>query len=152
MYPFVVLIYIGLMRKDYEKLFTHLEPKEPPTGLFDRIILAIQREQELRHTKRLAFSFLTLLIISFVATPFSFTLLTEQIENSGILYFFSAAISDLNMFFAIWQDFGIAIIESLPIMGILAFTINLILLVFTVRLFLHKKRLLLAYLMQSSRL
>lgn len=140
------------MRKDYEKLFTYLEPSDPTAGLFDRIILAIQREQELRHTKRLVFSFLTLLIISFGAAPFSFTLLVEQIENSGILYFLSAAISDLSMFFTIWQDFGIAIIESLPIMGILAFTINLILLVFTIRLFLHKKKLLLAYLIQSSKL
>ena len=112
MHLFVVLIYIGLMRKDYEKLFTHLKPKEPSVRLFDRIILAIQREQELRHTKRLVFSFFTLLIISLVATPFSFALFTEQMENSGILYFFSAAISDLNMFFALWQDFGIAIIEA----------------------------------------
>lgn len=140
------------MRKDYEKLFTHLEPKEPPAGLFDKIILAIQREQKLRHTKRLVFSFLALLGVSLGAAPFSFALFIEQVENSGILYFLSAAISDLNMFFALWQDFGIAIIESLPIMGILAFTINLILLVFTVRLFLHRKRLLLAYLIPSSQL
>jgi len=140
------------MRKDYEKLFTHLEPKEPPAGLFDRIILAIQREQELRHTKRLVFSFLTLLIVSVAAAPFSFALLTDQMENSGILYFLSTAISDLSMFFTFWQDFGIAIAESLPVVGILAFTINLILLVFTVRLFLHEKRLLLTYFMQSSRL
>ncbi len=140
------------MRKDYEKLFTRLEPPDPPAGLFDRIILAIQREQKLRNTKKLAFGFLALLVISFSSAPFSWTLFTDQVENSGILYFLSAAISDLSMFFILWQYFGIAIAESLPIVGILAFTINLILIVFTVRLFLYKKRLLLAYLMQNSRL
>jgi len=57
------------MRKDYEKLFTNLELKEPPASLFDRIILAIKREQELRHTKRLLFGFLFLLLISLVITP-----------------------------------------------------------------------------------
>jgi len=41
------------MRKDYEKLFANLEAPEPPAGLFNRIILAIKREQELRRTRRL---------------------------------------------------------------------------------------------------
>jgi len=52
------------MHKDYEKLFTHLEPVEPAAGLFDKIILAIKREQELRNTKKLAFGFLALLVFS----------------------------------------------------------------------------------------
>jgi len=53
MHPFIVLVYRD-MRKDYEKLFTNLDPKKPPRGLFDRIILAIKQEQELRHTKKIA--------------------------------------------------------------------------------------------------
>ncbi len=137
------------MRKDYEKLFSHLEPAEPPAGLFDRIILAIKREQELQQTKRLLFSFLSLLIISFIAASFSWTLLVEQVESSGILYFVSTAISDFGVFLALWQDFGLAILESLPIMGIAVFMVNIALILFTVRLFLYRKRLLLAYLIHS---
>lgn len=137
------------MRKDYEKLFTHLKPPEPPAGLFDRIILAIRREQESQRTKRLFFGFLTLSTISLVAIPFSWTILSTQVENSGILYFLSSLTTDLGMALAVWQDAGLAILESLPIMGITIFTLNMILVIFTVRLFLYKKRLLLGYIMHS---
>ena len=130
------------MRKDYEKLFTHLEPPEPPAGLFDRIILAIRREQELRNTKRLAFGFLALLVISLSAAPFSWTLFTGQIQDSGVLQFVEIALSDLGAFFASWQEFSLAVAESLPVMGIAIFAINMILAVFALRFFLYKKRLL----------
>ncbi len=137
------------MRKDYEKLFTNLEPKEPPKDLFDRIILAIKREQELRHTKRLLFGFLFLLLVSLIATPISGAMLVNQVKSSGISYFISTAISDLGTFFALWQDFGLAILESLPIMGMMTFLFSLAVSVFTLRLFLQRKRLLFGYLMQS---
>lgn len=135
------------MRKDYEKLFTHLKPAEPSVGLFDRIVLAIKREQKLQHTKRLLFGFLFLLVASIIATPFSWTLLVSQVENSGILYFISTAVNDSNAFFTLWQDFSLAILESLPITGIVAFTISIGMALFTLRLFLYRKRLLLRYLM-----
>ncbi len=137
------------MRKDYEKLFTHLELKEPPVGLFDRIILAIKREQELQQTKRLLFGFLSLLLISLSVMPLSGAMLVSQIKSSGISYFISAAINDLGTFFSFWQDFSLAILESLPIIGIMTFLLSLAISVFTLRLFLHRKRLLLGYLMQS---
>jgi hypothetical protein len=137
------------MRQDFEKLFSHLKPAEPPAGLFDRIIMAIKREQELQHTKRLLFSFLFLLVTSFIATPLSWRILVSQVENSGILYFVSAAVSDFGIFLTLWQDFGLAILESLPIMGIVVFTISIGVALFTLRLFLYKKRLLLGYLMHS---
>lgn len=132
--------------KKYKKLFDDLKPIEPPVGLFERIILAIKREQELQKTKRLLFGLLFLLIISFVAMPFSCLLLVEQIKNSGILYFISTAISDFSVFLAFWQDFCLAILESLPIVAVGVFTINIALFLFTLRLFIYKKRLLLAYL------
>jgi len=137
------------MRQDFEKLFSHLKPAEPPTGLFDRIILAIRREQELRQTKRLLFGFLFLLFASFIATPLSWTMLVNQVENSGILYLVSTAISDFGTFLTLWQDFGLAILESLPIMGIIVFTISFGIALFTLRLFLYKKRLLLGYLINN---
>jgi len=137
------------MPKDYEKLFTNLDPKEPPVGLFDRIILAIKREQELRHTKRLLFGFLSLLLVSLIATPISGAMFVSQVESSGIFYFISTAVSNLGTFFALWQDFGSAIFESLPVMGMATFLFSLAVSVFTLRLFLHRKRLLFGYLMQS---
>ena len=137
------------MRKDYEKLFADLKPKEPPVGLFDRIILAIKREEELRHSKRLLFGFLSLLLISLVATPFSGAMLASQMKSSGIFYFSSIAINDLGIFFALWQDFGLAVLESLPFISIIAFAISFGISIFTLRLFLYRKKLLLGYLIQG---
>ena len=138
-----------MVRKDYEKLFTRLEPPEPPAGLFDRIILAIKREQELRNTKRLAFGFLTLLAISLTAAPFSWGFFSGQMAESGVLQFMSIAIDNFGTFLALWPDSVLAITESLPIMSIAIFTINMILAVFTLRLFLYKKRLLVGFLLQN---
>lgn len=137
------------MRKDYEKLFTHLEPPEPSVGLFDRIILAIKRERELRNNKRLAFGFLALLAVSLTAAPFSWDFFSGQMAESGVLQFMSIAINDFGTFFALWPDSILAVAESLPVMGITIFTINMILAVFTLRLFLYRKRLLVNYLLQN---
>jgi len=133
------------MRQDFEKIFSRLKPAEPPAGLFERIILAIKREQELQHTKRLLFGFSFLLIASFVATPFSWSILVNQIESSGISYFVSAALGDFGTFIALWQEFALAILESLPITGMAAFAVSIGMALFTLRLFLYKKRLLLRY-------
>jgi len=137
------------MRKDYEKLFTYLKPEEPPTGLFDRIILAIKREQELQKTKRLLFGFLLLLIVSFITTPFSSVILINQIKSSGVSYLIFTALSDFGTFLILWKDFSLAILESLPLVGMVIFVASLGIAVFTLRLFLYRKRLLLDYLMQS---
>jgi len=139
------------MKQDFEKLFSHLEPAEPPAGLFDRIILAIKREQELRQTRRLLFGFLFLLVTSSVATFFSWSILINQIESSGISYFISIALSDISTFLILWKDFSLAILESLPLTGMMIFAISLGMCIFTLRLFLHRKRLLLNYLLSYGR-
>ncbi len=133
------------MRKEYKKL-DHFSPAEPSAGLFDRIILAIKKEQELQNKRRLLFSFFSLLIVSIAAVPFSWTVLAEQIRNSGILYFVSAAFNNLSNFMIFGKDFGLALLESLPIAGIILFTLNIILAVFTLRLFLYRKQFLFKYL------
>jgi hypothetical protein len=137
------------MRQDFEKLFSHLTPAEPPAGLFDRIILAIKREEELRHTRRLLFSFLFLLVVSFVATPLSWTILVNQVEDSGFSYFISTALKDFGTFLVLWKDFSLAILESLPLTGMMIFVTSLGMSIFTLRLFLYRKRLLLGYLIHS---
>ncbi len=149
MHPFYVLISRKHMRKDYEELFTNLKPVEPPAGLFDRIILAIKREQELQKTRKLLFTFLFLLVVSFITIPFSWFTLVNQIENSGISYFIFTAVSDLGTFLVLWRDFSLAILGSLPITGIVAFAVSAGMALFTLRLFLYKKRLLLGYLVNN---
>ncbi len=137
------------MFKNYEKLFSYLKTVEPPKGLFDRIILAIRRERELKQRRRLLFEFAFLLVASLVATPFSLVVLINQAASSGISYYISAAASDLGTFFAFWQDFGLAILESLPVAGLAVFALSAGMAVFTLRLFFRKKRFLLGYLIKN---
>lgn len=133
------------MQKELKK-FVRSDPAEPSAGLFDRIILAIKREQELYQTKRLLLIFFCLLIVSFGIAPFSWTVLVNQVKASGILYFVSVAIGNIDAFLLYWKDFSLAILGSLPIMGIIFFTINVALMIFAIRLFLHKKHILIDYL------
>lgn len=130
--------------KRYEKLFERLEPPQPPVDLFDRIICAIEQEREFQKKKRLFFCFFSLLIISFISMPFSLKLFFEEIKSSGIHYFIFTALSDFNVFLLLWKEFSLAILESLPIVPIVVFTLNIAFLLFTFRLFFHRKRSLLA--------
>lgn len=131
--------------------FSRFTPiKEPSAGLFDRIILAIKKEKELRQTRKLLIGFFLLLAVSFVATPLSFLALKNQIDGSGVLYLISAAASDLRTFFSFWQIFSLAILESVPIMEIVVFMLSIGIVLFTLRLFLHKRRMLLDYLIKGQ--
>jgi hypothetical protein len=128
------------------KIFNSLYPAEPSVGLFDRIINAIKQEQELRQTKKILIGFLALLIVSVFSAPFSTAILANQVKSSGIMYFISAAANDLSSFMTFWKYYFLAVLESLPIVGMIAFIANVALALFTLRLFLYKKQFLFRYL------
>jgi hypothetical protein len=137
------------MEKDNKKFFNRLQNLEPRPELFDRIILAIKREQELQRIKKLQFGFLFLSIFSISIMSFSWKMLINQMINSGIFYFVSTVVSNLAIFLNFWQDFIFAILESLPIVEIILFATNLIIFLFTIHFFLSRKRLFLVYLIQK---
>jgi hypothetical protein len=137
------------MEKNNKKFSNQLLNLEPSPELFDRIILAIRKEKELRKTKRLLFGFLFLSIFSISIMPFSCKMFINQMRKAGIFYFVSTAVSNLAIFLNFWQDFIFAILESLPIVEIIFFATNLIIFLFAIHLFLSRKRLLLAYLIQK---
>jgi len=134
-----------MVRKDYEKLFAHFQPEQAPTGLFNKIILAIKQEQERQQSKRLLFGWLSLFMVSLILTPFSWIMLADQAKSSGIIYLISTAMSDFHTFLIFWKDFSLAILESLPLLGMIAFILSLSFALFTIRLFLYKRGLLLRY-------
>ncbi|MDD4996062.1 MAG: hypothetical protein PHW15_01100 [Patescibacteria group bacterium] len=140
------------MLNNYEKLFGHLNSQEPPVNIFDRIILLIQQEKERKRTKKILFIFSILFVISLIITPLSFNIFINQIKDSGITYFFSTAFNDLDVFIALWQDFSLAILESLPLMGLLTFVFSLAVFLFTFRLFFRRKKLLIDYLFSHQHL
>ena len=134
-----------LMEEDYKKLFSYLEPFEPPGGLFEKVLLAIKKEKEFQRKKRLSFVFGILFIFSIFSVPFSAKLLIEQISISGTFYFLVTALNDFENFLLFWQDFILAIAESLPIMTITFFVINITILLFILRFFLNNRKLLVEF-------
>lgn len=128
-----------MVMRRYENLFKKTKLIEPPADLFDKIIAAIKREKELQRTKKILISSFSLLIASFVAMPFSFNFFIEQLRNSGVIYFISIVLSDFKVFLSFWQDFTLAILESLPIFPLLVFMGNLFFLTFTLWLLYLRK-------------
>jgi len=123
----------------------------PPRGLFERIIASIRNEEELRKTKRIAVIFLFLLVISVISLPFSWSFLSTQLTRSGFLTFLALGLSNLGAVFSLFPEFVMAVAESLPVMGLTVFILNVALVVFTIRLFLYRKRLLWHYFIHGMR-
>ncbi len=129
----------------YGQLFSQVEAAEPSAGLLNRVLLAIRHEQRKQQARKSAIALVLLLAVSVAATSFSWTILAGQLAKSGFIYFVKAALSDFATFSVLWQDFGLAVLESLPILGLVAFMASIGLLVFTLRWFLRKKDLLTGY-------
>jgi len=125
--------------------------QKPNNNLFDKIILACKQEKEFKQTKKILLVFLLLLAVSAISLPFSLTFFVREWRHSGVQYFISSAVENVGVFTAYWQDFVLSVIESLPMVAIIIFLINLGLLLFTARLFMYKKQLLLKYLLHHAR-
>jgi hypothetical protein len=126
------------MAKDFQQLFSYLEEKLPSQGLLPKVLITI-RKQELRRKKQKMIGFLALSLVTAFTIPFTAQILISQINNSGIAYFLGAIVNDFHSFLSFWQEFILAILESLPIIAILIFAISLEAFIFTFRLFLHEK-------------
>lgn len=124
-------------------------PTDIPVGLFDRIIGAIKREKEFKNTKKILILFFVFLIVSCIAAPFSSLVFFHQMKNSGLMSFLSMISTDFFSVLSSWKEFGLALLESIPIIGIIVFVLNIALALFTIRLFLRKKQFLLRYLIHN---
>ena len=93
---------------------------EPPSGLFDKIMNRIHREERLLLIRRL-FIFSGMLIGSIIGLVPSFKLLLSEATNSGFFNFSSLIFSDFNLVIKYWQSFGMAILQTLPAVGLAIF-------------------------------
>jgi len=99
--------------------------KEPPNDLFLKIIARIEREKEIKQTRKLIL-FAIPFVFSLILLPFSWNYFWTEIKNSGIFYFFETLFTNLSLVSTYWKDFVFAILESLPILAIVAFIVNLL--------------------------
>ncbi len=122
----------------------------PSTNLYDRIILAIKKEQETRKTKKLFLLLSVIFVLSFTITIVSIVLFIKEFNASGTIYVIKTALSDLSLFKTLWQYFFLAFIELLPITNIILFLICLFITIFALRLLMYKKYLLIKTLLNYS--
>lgn len=112
------------MRKDYEKLFSHLTPQEPPTGLLAKVMARIHEEERLMSVRRRLILFSTAALTSAGALIPVINTFQGEFAQSGFSQFSSLVFSDFGSVIANWQDFGLTILESLPATSIIALLIT----------------------------
>lgn len=93
---------------------------EPPTGLFEKIMARIHREERFILIRRL-FVFSGLLAGSLIGIIPSFKLILSEASSSGFFNFSSLIFSDFSLVVKYWQSFGMAILQTLPAVGLAIF-------------------------------
>jgi len=126
------------MAKDFQQLFSYLKEQSPKQELLSKVLVAI-RKQEIRQRNQKMIGFLLLSLVTAFTIPFTSQILLNQINNSGIAYFLGSIVNDFHSFLSFWQEFILAILESLPITGFLVFAVSLEAFIVTFRLFLREK-------------
>lgn len=112
------------MDHNFEKLFSHLKPPEPPADLLDKILNRIQREKKLINIKRRIVVFSLGVLGPAIAFIPAFRAVQAEIAESGFSELFSLIFSDLSVVINLWDQFILSILESLPVMSmVLLFTI-----------------------------
>lgn len=120
MHPFVVLINMNI-RKDYEKLFSRLKSPEPPEEIFDKIMHRIHRQERFLALRRRIIVFSLGLVGSLAAFIPAFSLMQQSLAESGFTQFSSLIFSDFGIVLTYWQNFALTLLESLPVLSIVAF-------------------------------
>lgn len=111
--------YSMLQDKDCEKILACVSSPQPRTSLFDKVLVRIRKEQELRAARRQAIIFSLSTIFSAAAFIPAFQAVRTALTESGFAYFFSLLFSDFGAMVSYWHSFVFSLLGSLPITGLL---------------------------------
>lgn len=109
-----------MARKYCKKLIAHLNLSEPPAELLDKILICV-REEKLFFAKKQIFIFSFAALAATGIFVSSAGIFKAEFFQAGFLNFFSLLFSDFSVMVDSWQDFGLALLESLPAMSIIIF-------------------------------
>lgn len=122
------------MRENRESTFLRFESGELPVGIFDRIMVRMHREEFRRARRRLAVFGVSILISGSACVWITDFLRIEFIQ-SGFVRLLALSFSDLGFMAADWQDFGLALAESLPTIATAMFLSAVFLFLWSLRSF-----------------
>ncbi len=95
--------------------FYNLDFKDPPAGLADRVMLRVRGYE----TRKIVFK-RSLGIFSLVGFWFSINQLLSELATSGFGDYLNMFFSDTKEVLAFAPDFGILLLESMPVWGLLS--------------------------------
>jgi len=123
------------MKDSYERLFEHLEYREPPAELLDRVLLSISKKATGRALwiGALIYGFLSLVAI--VAIVPSWLITQSEMHQSGFSQFLSLLLSDTNTVMVFWKEFSLSLVESFPVLGTIAILGSALLFLISMRFF-----------------
>jgi len=108
------------MEQDLKTINNCFASPTPSADLFNKIMKRISTEKKLIAIKRRIMIFTVVAVFSIVALIPTLNSLWINLSNSGFVQFFSLLFSDGGMMLSYWQSFSLALLESLPILDVVA--------------------------------
>lgn len=108
---------IYTVRQDYKTLFTILE-KEEPSAELSAIIKTRIRNARTRQARIRFFSVSTISLVSLIAFVPIVRYVGSEMQTSGFSSYMSTLFSSGQSAFMDWKEFGLALIEALPVFGV----------------------------------
>ncbi len=112
-----------------------IAPIKPSKGLLEKIIIRIREEKKQKSARRRFAIFSIGSIASITAFIPAFRAANAAIIESGFVEFFSLLFSDTTIVAAHWKNFGLSLVETIPVT-------NIIILLTTILMFLWSFKLL----------
>ena len=106
---------------------------EVPVDLHDRVMRRVMVEQERRGLlRRFTCAFSAALVASVFTVP-AWRAFGDALAESGFIAYASLLTSDARIVPALWQEFGLGVLESLPVMPVVALLTIAFVLLTTIR-------------------
>jgi len=91
---------------------------EAPPGLYDKIMLRLDRERKIASAKKWVFAGTFVLFVSLAASFPIWGMLQKESAQSGFAQYLSLVFYDFRTIPLYWQDFGLTLLESLPVIAL----------------------------------
>lgn len=118
------------MQDNYKKLFGYINLAEPPKGLAEKIAARITFEQK----RASRFQFLVSSISTFISLAImalTAYYINNSFSQSGFYQYFSLLFSGDSAVYIYWKELATALIESAPLVGLIAFLSAVVLFVWS---------------------
>lgn len=120
--------------KNYQELFASFELPSHSPELLGRVMEKIEQKEHMALKRKLIFHSV-FSVLSMAGLVLSWQWLQNNLASTGFWHFFSLLFSDSQVILAYWQNFALALIETLPVTALLLLSaVTLICLTFLKRL------------------